>query len=150
MLSTDTSVHDMSKLFFFFFLIHQFITRGAKTDHGRYKTYLNNRDRREEERKEETDGNIWETLFVRQSKEKAFGFSLRNVSMLTMERSGGRHVSLYFLHSYRMRSLVSMTFALQLHRDSSWGKNLFLYSPMGAWLVMRQVSLAHRELEWPM
>ena len=38
-----------------------------------------------------------------------------------------------------------------LHKQLKFflGKNLNLYSPIGAWLVIALVALAHNKLEWP-
>ena len=42
-----------------------------------------------------------------------------------------------------------MGYNLQGQLNSSLGKNLSLYSPIGAWLVIALEALAHRELKWP-
>ena len=52
-------------------------------------------------------------------------------------------------HSWSICLLVSIGYSLHGHLISSFGKNLRQNSPIGIWLVMARVALAHRELEWP-
>jgi len=48
--------------------------------------------------------------------------------------------------------LKEIDYRLLLHAQelASFGRNLALYSPIGAWLVMSLVALAHMEFEVPM
>ena len=80
-------------------------------------------------------------------KQNAFELLWRKMRILLMELSGGRHALLYLLHLYRMWCQVSRVPMPHGQRDSSRGKNRCLYSPMGAWLVISRVILAHVELE---
>jgi len=67
--------------------------------------------------------------------------------MLLMELSGGCYALLYLLHLHGMWCRVSNVLMPHWHRDSSKGKKCNLYAPMGAWLVMSLIILAHVELE---
>ena len=53
------------------------------------------------------------------------------------------------LHSWRIWRLVSIGYCPQGHVNSSRGKNLRQYSPVGVWLTMALEALMHSELEWP-
>ena len=55
---------------------------------------------------------------------------------------------LNLLHSCKMWHLVSIGYCLLGQLNSSLGKNLSLYSPIGVWLVITLDALAHNELEW--
>ena len=51
-------------------------------------------------------------------------------------------------YSWSICLLVLIGYSLHGHLKSLFGKNLRQNSPIGAWLVMARVALAHRELEW--
>ena len=55
---------------------------------------------------------------------------------------------LNLIHSWSMCLLVLIGYLLHGHANSSLGKNLSQYSPIGAWLTMALVALAHSEFEW--
>ena len=61
----------------------------------------------------------------------------------------GFQYPLNLLQSKRICLLVSIGYLLHGHKNSELGKNQSLYSPMGIWLVIALVALAHSELEWP-
>ena len=44
---------------------------------------------------------------------------------------------------------VLIEYSLYGHTNSFLGKNLSQYLPIGAWLTMALVALAHNEFEWP-
>ena len=52
-------------------------------------------------------------------------------------------------HSWSICLLVLIGYSLHGQLKFSFGKNLRQYSPIGTWLVMACVALAHRELECP-
>ena len=57
--------------------------------------------------------------------------------------------SLNLLHLWRMCHLDSIGYCLQGQLNSSLGKNLSLYLPIRAWLVITLETLAYNVLEWP-
>jgi len=48
-----------------------------------------------------------------------------------------------------MYHLDLIGYDLHGHLNSSLGKNLSLYSPIGAWFVITLEALVHKELKWP-
>jgi len=53
------------------------------------------------------------------------------------------------IHSWSMCLLISIGYLPHRHANSFLGKNLSQYSPIGAWLTMALVALAHSEFKWP-
>jgi len=80
---------------------------------------------------------------------KALGLNSKNKIKWLIKSLLRFQYSLNLLYSYRMYLLVSMECELQEQLKSSLRKNLSLYSPIGAWLIIALVALAHKELEWP-
>ena len=83
------------------------------------------------------------------SKLNAFGLSTRKWTKLLMTILHGRVEGSYRLHSMTMCSRVWISALLHMQLIGRWGKNLCLYSPIGAWLVVMQVKQAHKELVNP-
>ena len=83
------------------------------------------------------------------AKANALGLNSRNRMKWLIKSLLGFQYSLNLLHSCRMWFLDSMGYNLHGQLKSSLGKNLSLYSPIGAWLVITLKALAHSELEWP-
>ena len=82
-------------------------------------------------------------------KEKALGLSWRNkvkwviVSLLEFQ------YLLNLLHSYSMCLLVLIEYMPYEHEKSFLRKNLSLYLPVGAWLIMALVALVHNKFDRP-
>ena len=76
------------------------------------------------------------------------GLNLRNKIKWLIESCLRFQYLLNFLHLWRICLLVLMGYKPQGQLKSSLGKNLSLYSPIGAWLVIALKALAHKELEW--
>ena len=83
------------------------------------------------------------------SKEKAFRLNTRKETNWLMVSLIGFQYLLNLLYSWRMWCLDSIGYNLHRQLNSSLGKNLSRYSPIGAWFVMALVALAHKKLEWP-
>jgi len=83
------------------------------------------------------------------SKLNALGLSARKWTKLLMMIFRGRVEGSYRLHSITMCSRVWMSASPHEHSVESWGKNLCLYSPIGACPVVMRVKRAHRELVNP-
>ena len=79
---------------------------------------------------------------------KALGLNSKNKIKWLIKFLLKFQYSLNLLHLYRMYLLVSMGCEPQEQLKSSLRKNLSLYSPIGAWLIIALVALAHKELEW--
>ena len=82
-------------------------------------------------------------------KAKALGLWSRNMTKWAIESLLRFQYSLNLLHSCSMWRLDSIGYCPQGHLNSSFGKNLSLYSPIGTWLMIALEALAQRELEWP-
>jgi len=81
-------------------------------------------------------------------KQKALGFFCKETSSLRMYLT-----RLYLLkrgHSRRMWCRVSSCASLHGHELTLPGKNLALYLPVGAWLVISRVTRAQMEFDIPM
>jgi len=81
-------------------------------------------------------------------KANALWFRSRNMTKWVMEFFCEFQYSLNLLHSYSIYCLDLMGYWSYRHLNSLFGKNLSLYSPIGAWLVIALVALTQRELEW--
>ena len=66
-----------------------------------------------------------------------------------IESLHGFQYSLNLLHSCKIWHLDLIGYIPHGHLNSSLGKNLSLYSPIGAWLVIALEALAHKEFKWP-
>jgi len=73
------------------------------------------------------------------------GLSMRKWTKLLMMMLHGR-VEEYRLHSMTMCLRVWISALLHKQLVGRWGKNLCLYSPIGAWLVVMREKWAHNEL----
>jgi len=82
-------------------------------------------------------------------KEKAFRLNSRKGTNWLIVSLIGFQYLLNLLHSWRIWRLDSIGCDLHGQLNSSLGKNLNRYSPVGAWFVIACVALAHNELEWP-
>ena len=69
-------------------------------------------------------------------KAKAFGLAFKNMTKWLRESCLEFRYLLNLLHSWRICLLNLMGYTPYGHLNSSFGKNLSLYSPIGAWLVM--------------
>ena len=83
------------------------------------------------------------------SKENALLLNSRNRMKWLIESLLGFQYTLNLLHSWRIWCLISMGYSPHRQLKSSLGKNLSLYSPIGAWLMIALVALAHSEFECP-
>ena len=84
------------------------------------------------------------------SKQNASGLSARKCTKLLIMMLQGRVEGSCLSHSMTMCSRVWTSALPQGQLVGRWGKNLCLYSPMGAWPVVMRVKRAHRELVKPM
>ena len=84
------------------------------------------------------------------SKLNALGLSARKWTKLLMMMLHGHVEGLCLSHSLTMCSRVWTSALLQGQLVGRWGKNLCLYSPMGAWPVVMRVKQVHKELVKPM
>ena len=82
-------------------------------------------------------------------KEKAFRLNSRKETNWLIVSLIGFQYLLNLLHSWRIWYLDSIGYDPHGQLNSSLGKNLNWYSPIGAWFVIACVVLAHNELEWP-
>ena len=82
-------------------------------------------------------------------KANTLGFNSRNIIKWPIESLLRFQYLLNLLHSCKMWYLVSIGYCPQGQLKSSLGKNLSLYSPVGAWLVIPLDALVYNELEWP-
>ena len=81
-------------------------------------------------------------------KVNALWLHLRNITKWIIEFLCRFQYSLNLLQSWRMCCLDSMGYWPHGQLNSLLGKNLSLYSPISAWLMIALVALVQSELEW--
>ena len=79
----------------------------------------------------------------------ALWFSFRNITKWAIESLLRFQYLLNLLHSWSIWCLDLIGYWLHRHLNSSFGKNLNLYSSVGTWLVIALEALVHKELEYP-
>jgi len=79
---------------------------------------------------------------------KAFGLNSRKETNWLIVSLIGFQYLLNLLHSWRIWHLDLIGYNLHRELNSSLGKNLSQYSPIGLWFVMTLIALVHSELEW--
>ena len=82
-------------------------------------------------------------------KANTLGLHSRNMTKWATESLPGFQYLLNLLHSWSIWCLDLIGYWLQGHLNSSLGKNLSLYLPVSAWLVIALEALVHKELECP-
>ena len=88
--------------------------------------------------------------FLGVGKAKADVLEMRNLTKSPLHQDGRETLSFVNLgQPVRMWSLVSISDWPYGHADVSWGKNLTLYSSIGAWFKIALVALAYKEMGWP-
>ena len=90
---------------------------------------------------------VWRFPGCWEGKNGRIGSGSENLMKLPMHGDG--EVARYFVNlGYSVRIFLISDWP-HGHVDVSWGKNVALYSPIGAWFRIALVALAHREMECP-